>query len=161
MNHKFINALQYTQCKTIISSTEIELPIHIVDYLLVRQALENCIQDVISFKESVTSALDPLPNPPSAAEMEIRWILDELRVTSFYGYNKLIFLANSQILTLAYTNQTFVWFEKAMYHLLGSVERSITSINVSTRPQLQSLLDQMVNLFKQNNQTIKTLLTLT
>lgn len=130
-----------------------------IDYYLVRKELQYAIQDVIAYKEATTSRLDPLPKPPSIAENEIRWILDGLRVTSFYAYDKLIFLANSQLLTLTYATQTFGWYENVFFHITDKVGQLIAGFDGSVKVELKSLLDQIVSQTNEHHYNVKLLLT--
>lgn len=130
-----------------------------IDYFLVRKELQYAILDVIAYKEATTSRLDPLPDPPSNAENEIRWILDGLRVISFYAYDKLIFLSNSQLLTLAYATQTLGWYEKVFFHITGKLDQLSAGFDDAVKVELKSLLDQIVNQNNQHNYNVKLLLT--
>ncbi|XP_037041347.1 uncharacterized protein LOC119078038 [Bradysia coprophila] len=136
------------------------IPTYTIDYFLVRKALQYALQDVISYKEATTSRLDPLPNPPTDAENNILFVLDEMRVVAFYAYNKLIFLSNSQLLTLVYATQTFGWYERAFFHFVGRIELLIPLIPDDTvKVEVQSLLDQIVSQTNLHHYNIQLLLT--
>ncbi|KAJ6642118.1 hypothetical protein Bhyg_07064 [Pseudolycoriella hygida] len=130
-----------------------------IDYFLVRKELQYALQDVIAYKEATTSRLDPLPNPPTESENEIRWILDGLRVTAFYAYDKLIFLANSQLLTLAYTTQTFAWYDRVFVHFTNKIKELSTGFDDSVKAELLSLLNQIISQTNQHHYNVKLLLT--
>lgn len=131
-----------------------------VDFFLVRKELQYALLDVISYKEATTSRLDLLPNPPTDAENQIRWILDGMRVTAFYAYNKLIFLSTSQILTLTYATQTLAWYENAFLHFTDEIKHLIAGSGFGNpaKVELQSLLDQIISQTNLHHFIVKLLL---
>lgn len=82
-----------------------------------------------------------------------------MRVTAFYAYDKLIFLSNSQLLTLTYATQTAGWYEKAFYHLAGRIEVLIATFDEPIKVELPSLLDQIVSQTRLHHYIITLLLT--
>lgn len=128
---------------------------------MVRKENEYALQDVIAFKEATTSRLDPLPKPPTDVENEIRWILDAMRVTAFYAYDKLIFLSKSKILNLAYATQTFGWYENVFSHFTIKIRQLITGSTFpnSVKTELLSLLDQIESQTNQHHYDTELLLT--
>jgi len=140
-------------------SVSVDNVTYVIDYFLVRKELQYALQDVISYKEATTAVLDTITPPAPDAANEIRWTLDGLRVTAFYAYDKLIFLANSKFLTLTYATQTFAWYERAFFHFTGRIGVLSAGLDNATSIQVLSLRDQIVSQTNEHHYIVKLLLT--